>query len=129
MTPHERIEQQRAETVRRMLAIGPARKGTINEQYVAVFKDGQPTGAQRGPYWVLTTKKGGKTLSLRLKTPQEVARVRQEVANHQELTRLWHVFEELTEQLGAVQTQAAASEEALKKGLRSRSNKARKSRG
>ena len=129
MNEQERLEQQRRETVRRMLAIGSARKGTISEQYVRVVKAGKPTGAMRGPYWVLTTKKNGKTVSERLRTPQAVARAREEIANEQELARLFHAFEELTQRLGAQQREAAISDEALKKGLKSRSNRARKSRG
>ena len=129
MNEYERLEQQRRETVRRMLVIGPIRKGTISEQYVPVVKAGQPTRAKRGPYWILTTKKNGKTVSVRLRTPEAIARAREAIANQHELARLFHEFEELTERQGVLERETGASEEALKKGLKSRSNRARTSRG
>jgi len=76
----------------------------------------------------VTTKKNGKTVSERLKTQQDVERAREEIGNHKRLSELFHQFEELTERMSALIREVSASEEALKKGLKSKSKKTRKSR-
>lgn len=129
MNAKEQIESKRRETADQMLSIGSARKGTISEQYVPVMRGGKTTQALRGPYCVLTAKKDGKTVSVRLTTPQSVERAREEIANHQRLTRLFGEFEEFTERLGALEREHGSSEDAVKKGLKSRSSGTRKSRG
>jgi hypothetical protein len=126
MDRKEQLEAQRREIVQKMLARGSARKGTICEQYVPVMKGGAKTHLLRGPYWVLTTKKEGKTVSERLPTPQSVERAREEIANHQHLTQLFREFEELTEQLGALERRETSEEASLKKKPKSPSKRARK---
>lgn len=128
MNTTEQLQQQRNLLVQQMLEITCARKGTISEQYVRAQKDGKPTEKLLGPYWVLTTKKKGKTVSERLTTEQVVERTREEIGNHKRLSELFHQFEELTERMGTLLWESSVSEEALKKGLKSKSKKTRKLR-
>jgi hypothetical protein len=106
-------------------------KGTISYQRVPSTQGGTQTGAMRGPYPLLTWKKAGKTRSLRLKTEEEVVWAEQAVGNHRRFAVLCKEFEELSERIAhelRLTPQDAAVAERLKKGLKSRSSKARKSR-
>ncbi len=122
------LQRQRKHLIQQMMEISCTRKGAISEQYVPARKDGKATERLLGPYWVVTTKKNGKTVSERLKTQQDVERAREEIGNHKRLSELFHQFEELTERMSALIREVSASEEALKKGLKSKSKKTRKSR-
>lgn len=122
------LQQQRKHLIQQMMEITCLRKGTINEQYVPARKDGKATDRLLGPYWVVSTKKDGKTVSERLKTQQDLEQAREEISNHKRLSQLFHEFEEITERMSVLLRQASASEEALKKGLKSKSKKTRKSR-
>jgi hypothetical protein len=121
------LQQQRKHLMQQMMEITCVRKGTISEQYVPARKDGKATERLLGPYWVVSTKKNGKTISERLKTQQDVEQAREEISNHKRLSELFHQFEEFTERMSALLREASVSEEALKKGLKSKSKKTRKS--
>lgn len=127
MNAIEQLQKERARIADQMLDIPYARKGSVNEQYFPVLKDGKPTQKKRGPYWLFTAKVKNKTVSKRLTTQAEVVHARQEISNHKLLQELYHRFEELTAQLGTLAPQAAPSEERLKKGLKSRWKKTGKS--
>jgi len=121
------LQKRRVAIAQELLAIRSLHPGNINEQYVRATRDGKPV--TRGPYPVLCWREGKKVLSERLSTPEQVAQAQQDVSNHKRFKNLCREFESLTRQLGKAQRQEAASQEAVKKGLKSRSNKAGKLRG
>lgn len=121
MESREKLERQQQQVLEEMGRLGPMKRGTLNEQYLRVPQKGQKTPALRGPYYVLSRKRGGKTVSQRV-APGEVARVRREMARYERFVELSREFVELSEQLGAL----AEEEEALKKTLKLSSRKARK---
>ena len=120
------IRQRREQVVSEMLSISSARKGSINQQFFPVIRNGKASDDLRGPYLVLTTKKRGKTVSIRLTTPDAIARARHDIANHQRLLALFREFQELTEQLGEQERQEDESKEALKKTPKLPSKRTRK---
>jgi hypothetical protein len=65
----------------------------------------------RGPYYVLTSKRGGKTISQRLTTRQQVEAARADVAAHRKFVELCRQFERLTEQLGQVERAGGVGQE------------------
>ena len=115
------VQKQRAVIAQELLAIRSLRPGNINEQYVRATRAGRPV--TRGPYPVLCWREGKKVLSERLSTPEQVAQAQQDVANHKRFKNLCRELESLTRQLGKAERQEAASQEAAKKGLKSRSKK------
>ncbi len=119
----EQLQQQRNLLVQQMLEITCTTKGTISKQYVPSRKEGKPTERLLGPYWVLTTKKKGKTVSERLTSKQAVDRRREEIVNHKRLSELFQRFEELTQGMGTLLWEANAPEETLKKRPKSRLKK------
>lgn len=122
------LEQRRAEILGEMAGIRSLERATLSEQMMRVPQKGRKEGVLRGPYYVLARWQGGKTRSRRVGR-EELERVRRDVANRERFLALSEEFMDLTQRLGEVERKADAEQEALKKGLKSRSNKAGKSLG
>jgi len=119
------IEERRKQILLEMASIRSLERASLKEQMMPVQHKGKEEPVLRGPYYVLARWENGKTRSRRV-SRDELERVRQDVANHQQFQSLSREFEELTERLGQLERQASVSEETLKKGLKSRSSKAGK---
>lgn len=120
------IEVRRNQIVKEMCNIRSMRRGSISEQYVPVSRKGKKTGKLRGPYYVFSYWSGQKSICERLKSREEVEQARMDVAAQKKFVALCKEFEELTQRLGELERRESQEIEALKKGLRSHSNKARK---
>ena len=121
----QKVQARREELVSELLGIRSLVRGALSEQFLKVPQKGQAEPALRGPYYVLSRSKEGQTRSRRVKKG-EVERVREDVRNYKRFETLCAELAELTERLGELEREAAASEEAVKKGLKSRSNRAKK---
>lgn len=126
-TSVQAIEERRRELVEELLGMRSLVRGALTEQYLKVPQKGQEVPALRGPYYVLSQSVKGRTQSRRVKK-KEAERVRQDVSNYKCFEAVCCELAALTEQLGNLERESRASEEALKKGLKSRSNRAKKSR-
>jgi hypothetical protein len=124
-----KLERQRTEILKRMERIRTMRRGTVSEQFLKVSQKGQAEPVERGPYYLWQYWEQGKPLRKRLRSAAEVAAAQKEVAAHKEFEELCARYVRVAEQLGELEREAAASHEAVKKGLKSRSSKARKSTG
>jgi hypothetical protein len=114
MNKSSQLAQQKSQILAQLAALGPMRKGSLNDQYVlATLKDGSQT--RRGPYTVFTCKVNSKTISQRLTSASEVALYREQIAT-------FHRFQELTAQLlrigQALADLEAAGDEGCKKNSR-----------
>lgn len=121
----QELERQRERVLEQMRGISSMKRGTINEQFVAVLRQGKPTGRRRGPYYVFSRREGKRTVSRRLRSAQEVQQAREDVAAHQRFVALCKQFEDLTERLGELQ-QGQPDHEREKKRRSSPSNKTRR---
>ena len=102
MDPTAKLIQQKNELLAQLAALGPMRKGTLNEQYVqTILKDGTPS--RRGPYTVYTFKQHGQTISRRLSDREQIASHRQQIATFRR-------FQELTAELAQLGQQLADRE-------------------
>jgi len=119
------IESQRLRVVEQMLQLGPMRRGTLNEQYLRDARKGAGPSVLRGPYYVLSRKEAGKTVSRRVRA-EDIGRVRQEIARYSLFMELCREFAELSERLGEAPHGGAHREEALKKTPNSPSRRARR---
>jgi len=117
------IEDRRAQILSQMQALRSMCKGTLAKQMLKVKHKGKDQPVLRGPYYVLVQKAGGKTQSKRLTTPEQIRRAEQDVANHKRFVELCTEFARLTQQLGEAERQQGLEQEALKKGLKSPSNR------
>ena len=116
----EALRKRRNDVLARMGEIGFMRRGTINEQYFPVIRQGKKTSRKRGPYYVFSRSEGGKTVSRRLTTPEQLQQARADIAAHQHFVALCQQFEELTERLGQMEREQTPLEQE-KKRPRSRS--------
>ncbi len=126
MTRIQELESRRKEVLRELAAIRSLRKGNLNEQWFPVVRNAKKTKKLRGPYFVWSYKVGKKTVSERLKDEPGIALARQDAASYRRFRELCGELEKLIAELGEAERQETASEEAVKKGLKSRSSRARK---
>jgi len=122
METRRQLQQQREHVVKEMMSLDSMKRGTLNEQFLRVPQKGQKEPALRGPYFVLSRKEAGKTVSQRIAS-NEVERVREDIARYNRFLQLSQKFVDLSEQLGALE---GLEEDALKKKPRSRSKPVRK---
>jgi hypothetical protein len=128
METMQRLEERRESILREMAGLRSMEPAALSEQMLKVPHKGKKSPALRGPYYVLSRWENGKTSSRRVKKA-ELEQVKIDVANYQRFVTLCDEFVDLTQRLGELEREAAASQEAAKKGLKSRSNRARKSSG
>jgi hypothetical protein len=119
------VESERQRVVEQMLQLGPMRRGTLNEQHLIAARKGPGKPATRGPYYVLSRKEGGKTVSRRVHA-EDVERVRQEIARYSRFMELCREFAELSERLGEAENGSPSGQETLKKTPNLRSRRTRK---
>ena len=124
----EQVQARREQIVSEMLRIRSVMRGALTEQFLPVAHKGKKEPVMRGPYYVLSRSEKGRTRSCRI-SKRQAAQVQRDVDNYKHLEQLCREFTELTERLGELERGKGADGEGLKKGLRSRSNKARKSNG
>ena len=129
MTQSQHIDRRRKEIAEQLVAMRALRKGSLNKQWFPVMREGKKTKQLRGPYYVWTYKAGKKTVSLRLHGQAQVQQAQRDAANYRRFRQLCKELEELTQELGELERGAAASQEALKKGLKSRPKQTGKSSG
>jgi len=122
----KRLNERREKILAEMRTLRTMRPGTVSEQFLKVPHKGESEPVERGPYYLWQYYEQGKPRRKRLTTPKQVRQAREDVRNHKRFVQLCKAFEELTQQLGELERTGAASQEALKKGLKSPSNKARK---
>jgi len=120
------LECKRLEILEAMSRIRCMRPGSLSEQYLKVRIKGRKEPVLRGPYFLWQYYEGNKPVRKRLTSPEQVGQARQEIANHKRFLELCRQFEDLTRQLGQAEREQDASQEAVKKGLKSRPRRAPK---
>lgn len=97
----EDLEQQRNRLYDEMAATGDFRRGSVTENYRRCGKSNcacaQPDHPGHGPRWLWTrSETGGKTVGRQL-SPEEVDKVRDEIANHQRFVEISREVVEVNE--------------------------------
>jgi hypothetical protein len=106
MNPIQRLEERRDVILEQIRSIRSMRRGTINKQFLKVRHKGRDKPVSRGPYYVLSRRQGGKTVSQRLSRPEELKQAQNDVEAHKRFVALCKQFEELTERLGQIQRES-----------------------
>lgn len=125
MNEVQQIEDRRNALLEEMRSIRSMRRGTINEQYFKTYSKGKKEMKRQGPYYVLSRREGGKTVSQRMNSPAELERARREVEAHKKFLLLCREFEQLTTRMGELERDNREMERE-KKRPRSSLNKTRK---
>lgn len=102
------VEGRREAVLEKMRGIRCMKRGTISEQYLKVPQKGKAEPVVRGPYYVLSRREGGKTVSERL-SAVELEQARKDVAAHRQFSSLCKEYEALTEELGRLERQTGES--------------------
>lgn len=123
MTRIQALESRRKEVLEELAAIRSLRKGNLNEQWFPIVRNGKQTKKLRGPYFVWSYKVGKKSVSERLKGDRGIALARQDAANYHRFRQLCGELEKIISELGEAEREQATSHEAVKKGLKLRSNR------
>jgi len=123
------LEARRERLLSQMRLIRSMKRGTLSIRPEKVHRKGQEEPVLLGPYALFVRSEGRRTVGRRLRSPEEVAQAREDIAAYQRFAALCKEFAQATEELGELERTEAAQAEALKKGLLSRSSRARKSRG
>lgn len=123
--PHE-IEQQQDEVLERIRQLRVVRSGTLSVQTLGKPTQGRQARGEWGPYFVWQGYRDGQHFSRRVPAAQ-AERYRQEIDARKQVDQLCNEYIRLGEELArALHEDRAASDEAAKKGLKSRSRRARK---
>lgn len=128
MRRQDQLEAHRESLLSQMRLIRSMRRGTLSIRPEKVRHKGHREPVLRGPYPLFVRREGKRTVGWRLHSAQEVAQAREDIAAYDRFTSLCKEFAQATEELGGLE-RAEVEEERLKKGLKSRSSRARKSRG
>ena len=97
MENHNQFKARKEEIMREFQNMGPMRRGSVNAQY---FKKSQVDSniPGNGPYYVLTRKEHGKSLSRRI-LAGEVEKVVTETETHRQFRSLAKEFVEISEKM------------------------------
>jgi Family of unknown function (DUF6788) len=100
MNEVKQIEDRRNALLEEMKSIRSMRRGTINEQYFKTYSKGKKEMKRQGPYYVVSRREGGKTVSRRMNSPAELEQARREVEEYKKFLLLCREFEQLTTRMG-----------------------------
>jgi len=87
-----KLRQTRADLLRHIGSIEEMRRGSVIRQFLKVRRKDRSAPVFSGPYPLFTCKKNGQTVSRRLRDPEDVRQLEQQVENY-------HVFRRLCSQL------------------------------
>ena len=128
MNPEQQdIVQRQKALLEEMGRIHMMRRGVVSEQRYAQRRERRDGQGACGPYFVWQGYVDGKRFSTRA-SAQDAATMKAEIEARRRFERLCAEYIALGEALAEHQRKQSVSEEGLKKGLTSRSNKARKLR-
>jgi len=122
------ITQRQKALLEDMGRIRVMRRGTLSQQRYAQRQKRRGGRGACGPYFVWQGYVKGRRFGLRVNVA-EAETMKEEIEARRRFECLCAEYVALGEALAEQQRRKAVSEEALKKGLLSRSNRARKSRG
>ena len=119
------IEQRRKIVLKEMEALRSMCTASLSEQMLPVKHKGKKKPVMRGPYFVLSRHREGKTCSQRI-SGKELEQVKKDVVNHKRFIALCKEFEELTERLGELEQAEHVNVDKFKKRLKSPSRRTRR---
>jgi len=126
MSTRVELEAQRETLLSQMRLIRSMKRGTLSIRPEKVFLKGRKEPVLRGPYPLLVRREGKRTVGRRLRSVDEVAQAREDIAAYERFMALCKEFVELTERLSEVERATAAQTGTLKKTPKSPWKRTRK---
>jgi hypothetical protein len=109
-----------------MRLIQSMKRGTLSIRPEKIRVKGEKEPVLRGPYPLFVRRDGKRTVGRRLRSAEEVAQIREDIAAYERFMALCKEYAQVTEQLGDLDRTTTAPIEALKKKPKSRSKPTRK---
>ena len=125
MSTRAELETRREAILNQMRAIQSMKRGTLSIRPEKIRVKGEKEPVLRGPYPLFVRREGQRTVGRRLRSSNEVARVREDIAAYERFMTLCREYAEVTEQLGELNRTTAAHIETLKKTPKSPSKRTR----
>ena len=122
----QQIRQRQNAVLEEIRQIRVMRRGTLSEQHYAKRRERKGGAGACGPYFILQGYIDGQRFSERIAS-ERVEQVRNEIAQGRRFQELCRQYMALGEALAGHARQQPAADEAVKKGLKSRSSRALKS--
>jgi len=94
-----KLRQARAELLGHIASLEEMRRGSVIRQFVKVRLKGQKSPVLSGPYPLFTCKKNGRTVSRRLRRPDEVRKLELQVENYHSFRRLCTQLVDISEEI------------------------------
>ena len=94
-----RLRHERLEILGRIASLEEMRRGSVVRQFVKVKQRGKAKPRFRGPYALYTFKRKGKTIGRRLRRPEEIRRLEEQVENYHFFRGLCSELVNLSEQI------------------------------
>ena len=116
MNTLKELEARRRAILDEMCSIRSMRRGTINEQFLKVKSKSSGEDVVRGPYYVISRNENGRTVSERLRTPEELKRAQDDVNKRKKFAELCEEYAQITERMGELER--TLPDESLGKKLR-----------
>jgi len=120
------LEVQRGAVLSQMRLIRSMKRGTLSIRPEKVYRKGQKEPVLLGPYPLFVRSEGKRSVGKRLRSPEEVAQVREDIAAYERFVALSKEYVELTEQLGELERLDGREQETLKKTPKWLSRKTRR---
>jgi|WetSurMetagenome_2_1015567.scaffolds.fasta_scaffold388080_2 hypothetical protein len=126
MSTRAELEIRREAILNQMRRIQSMKRGTLSIRPEKIRVKGEKEPVLRGPYPLFVRREGKRTVGRRLRSCDEVTRVREDIAAYERFLSLCKEYAEVTEQLGELNRTTAAHIETLKKTSKSPSKQMRK---
>ena len=92
MSVLSKLRQAREQILTQIALVEEMRRGSVIRQFLKIRLKGRSKSTLVGPYALLTLKEKGRTVSRRLRDPDEIRRLEHQVENY-------HTFQHLCRQL------------------------------
>jgi hypothetical protein len=114
MDTFRKLAARRAEILEQIAALGPMRRGSIQEQFLP-YKRPDGSIRRRGPYLTYTFKEGGKTRGKHLRNQEEAQQYQAQIDNYRRYQQLSAELVRVSQTLADLE---AAGDEGCKKNSR-----------
>ena len=99
MSVLSKLRQARQQILTQIALIEEMSRGSVIHQFLKIKLKGGSKSTLVGPYALFTLKKKGRTVSRRLRDPEEIRRLEQQVENYHAFQRLCRQLVEIGETL------------------------------
>jgi len=114
----QQLEARRLAILDEIRSIDSMRRGSVNEQFFQIRHKGSKELTRQGPYYVWSRSQGGKTVSQRLTSAEDIENTRAEVAAYRRFQTLCREYVEVASELASLKRTTEQEKKRSKSGSR-----------